>query len=71
MAFDLCQRHISRQLAQLVQERAVYSKAHNLLGARMEVTASSFPQDVQDNQAINEYQQVYSAAIACSTSSRS
>jgi hypothetical protein len=64
VAFDFYQRKIPGPLEHLVQERADNSEIHNLLAARMEVTASPFPHDVQDKEAINKYQQMYVAAIA-------
>jgi hypothetical protein len=45
-------------------KRADNIKVHHFLGPWSKATMSPFAQDVQDNQAVHKYQQMYLAALA-------
>ncbi len=64
MAFDFRQCDIPGRLAQLMDQWVDTSEVYNLFGVGTEVTAPPFPQNVQDNQADHEYQQVNMVSIA-------
>jgi hypothetical protein len=63
VAFYFNQCHSSEPLTQFLQERIDYSKVYHLLGAGVEVASPPFPDNVEDNQAVNKDQQVDLIAV--------
>ena len=64
MAFHFQQGNVPSPLAQLIYEWAYDSEVYYLFGTGMEVATPPFPQDIQYNQTVDEYQKVNMVPIA-------